>query len=141
MLIADSSISNTIQFPILTMLSNVNGKPLAKERKVGIYEIGHFGGSHFLRDYEHYPDGLSVEAYGVCDTPEQLLEKCPELEESDRRFVVTVHHLRKEDEPAEGGWRWHKWGPYIGEHEPQCEYLYDEPEIEEVYVYHIYEKV
>ena len=33
------------------------------------------------------------------------------------------------------GWRWHKWGPYIGTQDPQCEYLADEPEIKEVFVY------
>jgi hypothetical protein len=38
-----------------------------------------------------------------------------------------------------GGWRWHKWGPYIGTQEPKCEYIHDEPEIEEVFTYHVYE--
>jgi hypothetical protein len=46
----------------------------------------------------------------------------------------------KANQSHEGGWRWHKWGEYIGKYEPQYEYLYDEPEIEKVYVYHIYEK-
>lgn len=41
----------------------------------------------------------------------------------------------------EGGWRWHKWGPYIGVQNPQCEYLYDEKNIDVVYTYHIYEIV
>lgn len=34
-----------------------------------------------------------------------------------------------------------KWGEYIGKHNPQCEYLYDEVGIEQVYCYHVYEKV
>lgn len=41
--------------------------------------------------------------------------------------------VRAEQSP-EGGWRWHKWGEYIGDHTPTAEYLYDEPEIERVYV-------
>jgi len=47
--------------------------------------------------------------------------------------------IRKDLEPTDGGWRWHKWGEYIGTQNPQMEYIHDEPEIEKVYVYHIYE--
>ena len=36
-------------------------------------------------------------------------------------------------------WRWHKWGPYIGTKEPKCEYLYDEPEIDKVVIFELYE--
>lgn len=49
--------------------------------------------------------------------------------------------VRKADQTHDGGWRWNKWwGPYIGSQRPQFEYLYDEPEIDEVFCYHIYEK-
>jgi hypothetical protein len=61
---------------------------------------------------------------------------------SDRRFTLAFTRVRKRDQPDEGGWRWHKWGEYIGEKSPQYEYLYDEGnEIEEVYCYHVYEHV
>jgi hypothetical protein len=120
----------------------VGEERLDRMRKLrdGVYEIPHFGASSYMAGYEHYPDGLSVNCYGVCDSVEQLLEKCPELvTDKTRKFVVTVTHLKKSDEPSVGGWRWHKWGPYIGNHVPMCEYLYDEPIIEEILVYHIYE--
>jgi hypothetical protein len=45
--------------------------------------------------------------------------------------------VRKDDQPKQGGWRWHKWGPYIGTHEKQFEYLADEEGIERVFCYHI----
>jgi len=33
------------------------------------------------------------------------------------------------------GWRWRKFGPYIGTRTPRAEYLADEPEIEEIVVF------
>lgn len=61
--------------------------------------------------------------------------------DSERRFVVAFTRVRREDQPADGGWRWHKWGQYIGKHEPRCEYLYDEDGIDEVYCFHVYERI
>ena len=34
-----------------------------------------------------------------------------------------------------GGWRWHKWGEYIGKHNPQYEYLDHESGIDYVLVW------
>ena len=79
--------------------------------------------------------------YGVCDGIENLLEVIPELTSTDREFVVLLHKIAKKNQPNEGGWRWHKWGDYIGTQTPTTEYIYDEPEIEVVYCYHIYEKI
>lgn len=126
--------------PILEMVARINGRSgNAREIRQGIYEIGHFGGSDFLRGYERYPK-TTVGPYGVCDSVEQLLAACPELEAHGREFVVTVTTIRKADEPADGGWRWHKWGEYIGTQNPQCEYIHDEPSIEQVLCFHIYER-
>lgn len=127
--------------PLLSLIGSISGRGSDQKLQDGIYEIGHFGSSHFLRDYEHYIDDLSVGGYGVCDSVDNLLDKCPELTKSERKFVVTVTPIRRGDEPKEGGWRWHKWGEYIGKYEPQCEYISDEPEIEEVLIYHVYEKI
>jgi hypothetical protein len=83
-------------------------------------------------------------SYGVCDSLQNLLDIYPELEatgEGSRKFVVNMCGIAKEDQHPDGGWRWHKWGAYIGAETPTCEYLYDEPVIEQVYCYHIYEKV
>ena len=141
MLVQDKSIIDSTRFPILSVMARVNGREFGKEIRAGLYEVGHFGGSHFPGPYDQYPENLSVECYGVCDSPEQLLEKCPEIETSDRGFIVTFHHLKRAEQPKDGGWRWSKWGEYIGEQHPSCEYLADEPKIEEVYIYHIHEKV
>lgn len=75
--------------------------------------------------------------YGVCDSPEQVVERFPQLVADERPLLVYFTEVRREDQSPEGGWRWHKWGVYIGEREPTTEYLYDEPEIESVYVFHI----
>lgn len=107
--------------------------------QTGVYEILGFNGGNSLRDFERYPRDLSIGPYGVCDNVEQVLEQCPELITSDRQFLITLTRVTK-SEQEEGGWRWHKWGAYIGTQNPQCEYLIDEPDIEEVFCYHIYEK-
>jgi hypothetical protein len=79
--------------------------------------------------------------YGVCDGIDNLLEVIPELLSPDREFVVLLHKITKSGQPRYEGWRWHKWGDYIGTQTPTTEYIYDEPEIELVYCYHIYEKI
>lgn len=149
--------------PIFAMIAAVNGNdPTTREERVGIYRVGHFGSSDFLRGWESYADfaplpvtdampphmredaydgSVSRNSYGVCDSVEQLLAHFPELEAPGREFVVTLTEVRKADQSPTGGWRWHKWGPYIGNHNPQYEYLYDEEGIDAVLVYHIYERI
>jgi len=84
-------------------------------------------------------DGLGDQVYsGVCDNVEQILAHHPDIEKSAQRFVVGVVAIRKEWEPEKEGWRWHKWGKYIGTQNPRCEYLVDEPEIEQVYCYQVH---
>lgn len=133
---------------VLAMVAAVNNRSAdTKKLADGVYEIGHFGGTSFLRDFEHYPE-LKTESgewfgpYGVCDNYQQILDQCPTLaNDENRRFVITLTRVTKD--PSNfgkgGGWRWHKWGAYIGTRIPQCEYLDDEPEIDEVFTYHIYE--
>lgn len=75
---------------------------------------------------------------GVCDTPEQAVEKLG-LRDSPEKVFVSFVRIRRDEQPAQYGWRWHKWGPYIGDQKPTCEYIAGEPEIEEVYTFHVYE--
>lgn len=104
------------------------------------FELDFRGRQVYELDFPKLTDDYSFDCYGVCDTPEQLLELLPEVVKGgDRKFVISMVRLDKKDESPEGGWRWHKWGAYIGTQEPQCEYLYDEPVIETVYTFHIYE--
>lgn len=76
--------------------------------------------------------------YGVCDHWEQIIERWPQIVSSPRRFVIGLTEVRREDE-SEGGWRWHKWGEYIGTFEHQREYLYDEVGIDSVWTFEIVE--
>jgi hypothetical protein len=137
-------------FAILTELTEPD-KPFVERRSQGIYEINHFNFDMVLEaslgqpidvvDFEKaYPEfGDDFNCYGVCDNYQQILDQCSELQNPNRKFIISVTKVSRSDQPSEGGWRWHKWGPYIGVHESTCEYLYDEPLINEVYVYHIYE--
>jgi hypothetical protein len=83
-----------------------------------------------------------VEYYGVGDSPDQVLAH-PDIQRafvnSDKAFVACFTPILKSDQPARDGWRWHKWGEYIGNQNSQHEYLYDEDDIEEVVVYHFYQ--
>lgn len=84
-------------------------------------------------DWENNPDD-----FGVCDDPQQILDKWPSLETDPRHFQIWLAEVRREHQSPEGGWRWHKWGPYIGTYEPKHEYLYDE-DIERVLTFSIIE--
>lgn len=77
--------------------------------------------------------------YGVCDSPEQVTDRWPRIIVDRRPFVIAFTPFLRADQPEQGGWRWHKWGEYIGTQEPTHEYLYDEPHIDKVYTFHIYE--
>lgn len=84
--------------------------------------------------------GGDLSACGVCDSPKQFLRVYgPTLSGPKRKFFVGFVRLLRSEQPESGGWRWCKWGPYIGERKPQREYLHDEPEIDEVYTCHVYE--
>lgn len=109
----------------------------------GVFQINHFSGDLLLRHRPQYddeffetPDGIS--SYGVCDSWEQLKPLLPKTIQSKDCFVIFLTCIKKSEEPSDGGWRWHKWGKYVGVQEPAQEYLYDEAHIEEVYIFHIY---
>lgn len=109
----------------------------------------------FLHDAEDYHVPFAVggakadrpwdaaSEYGVCDSPEQFMELIGKHLDAieDQEFVVSFVKLCKADEPPDGGWRWHKWGPYIGTQKQRCEYLAHEPEVEVVYTYHFYRRL
>lgn len=81
---------------------------------------------------------LYPELYGVCDDPMQVVANWPCLLLDDLEHFIAFNEVRRDEQPSSGGWRWHKWGSYIGEHETTQEYLYDEPDIEKVYTFKIY---
>jgi hypothetical protein len=144
-MLIDEPMAMELDF-IANMIGGLNGNEMSPKRlEAGIYERPDFGGSHFLPGYSQFiyeiDNMLSIGEYGVCDNYQQILDQCPELKlDNSRKFVVTITPVLRKNQSPTGGWRWHKWGSYIGDKKPQCEYLYDEPEIDSVYVYHIYEK-
>lgn len=86
-----------------------------------------------------------VSQYGVADSVEQIKEFYKTwLDDPDKKWVITVTPVYQDKSKAGvgGGWRWHKWGQYIGTLEPEYEYLDDEDFGEDfqgyVLCYHVY---
>ncbi len=50
------------------------------------------------------------------------------------RFTPVFNHHNG----AIGGWRWHKWGRYLGKHTPQCEHLDEEENIDYALIWRLY---
>lgn len=80
--------------------------------------------------------------YGVADNIEQILEYYKDqIEHPKDEYCISITPIYqdKANKGKGGGWRWHKWGEYIGTRTPLCEYLDDESiEFPWVYVFHIY---
>lgn len=144
------SLRSTSNNPILAIVAGNRGvedKPLED----GFMQITHFSGDMLIwgrnapEMYMGWPElGDDLNAYGVCDSPKQFIDKFKDRLAADeqRTFFVTFTHVAKEPENkgCGGGWRWHKWGPYIGAGDPQHEYLDDEEGFADgVYVYHVYQ--
>lgn len=56
--------------------------------------------------------------------------------ESNYQFILLLTPIiNNHDTNSWGGWRWHKWGEYIGKHTPQYEYLDHESGIDYVLVW------
>lgn len=96
------------------------------EEKLDEYDI------HTLRSYP----------YGVCDNYEQILERVKDIDKyvnsKDEDYCIVLYKVTRESQPETDGWRWCKWGDYIGDHKKTAEYFYDEKEIDYVYVFSIY---
>jgi hypothetical protein len=124
---------------ILAISASVNGNGAGRKIATGVYEIGHFGMTGYPRGVRQNEWDGGWRKHGVCDSYEQVVAHHPEVTDPERRFVITLTPVWKSEQEPYGGWRWHKWGEYIGTHTPQHEYLYYEQEIEMVYVYTVYE--
>jgi hypothetical protein len=131
--------------PMLEMIAKINGNSNSTiELYNGVYQIGHFNFENELSvqldSNSQYPNLGTIGSYGVCDNYNQILEQCPEINDSqERAFIISLTEIKRATQSPEGGWRWHKWGEYIGTQNPQCEYIYDEEDIECVYVYSVLE--
>lgn len=76
--------------------------------------------------------------YGLADNVEQVLEHYKHLKDSQEQFVIFMTPMYRKDQSEWGGFRFHKWGEYIGTHDLNYEYLYDQTDIDVIYVYHVY---
>lgn len=67
--------------------------------------------------------------YGVADNIEQIKEYLKQyINDINEKYIISVTPVfqDKSNKGKGGGWRWHKWGKYIGKLNPQYEYLDDE---------------
>lgn len=113
---------------------------MATQLECGAWLITHFNSNSMVpKEWDDwndwYVDDNVIDQYGVADTAEQVMAH---FEPIDAEMVIFVTPVVKAHEPSSGGWRWHKWGTYIGTKKPTAEYLHDEPEIEQVYCFHGY---
>ena len=94
--------------------------------------------NHFNKPHDEYFDFMSGNSYGVCDGLTNFLEVFhDELSTIPEKVCVALTPIHRSEQPQHGGWRWRKWGPYLGQHSIEHEYLYDEA-IDVVWIYHIY---
>lgn len=126
---------------VVSLVASMHGGP-AEPRRIsqGVYIAGHWNVRDMVPTAVDWLDGgtLEFDISGVCDTPVQVVERL-KLDEIPQPVFVSCVHIRRADQPLQGGWRWHKWGKYIGDHDPQFEYLHDEPLIEQVYTFSVIE--
>lgn len=126
------------------ILSLIGQGGLPTEVEKGIYLSPSFSfGNGILNEKNDYFDfdDYDLSPYGVCDNIEQVKERYKKwFEHPDFKFCVAFTKVLKSEQPESGGWRWGKWGEYIGEKTPRSDYLYDEgDDIQEIYCFHIYQ--
>lgn len=110
------------------------------------YEKGVYRHDGYLFNFDMFIEGRCAEkiidkwvAYGVCDNYKQILEYHKDIISDNKNYVIGLSTVERKNQDENGGWRWHKWGEYIGNQNPQHEYLYDDTHIDKVYCYQIYE--
>lgn len=112
-----------------------------------VYESKKYSETYYSIPRDRLMDLIAYEnnvfSYGVADNIEQVVAFYNNNE--DGRFkgnhVIFCTKILKDPTQPCSGWRWHKWGSYIGTRDPKCEYLNDEPEIDEVVIFHIYKVI
>ena len=97
----------------------------------------------FNQKYEAFAPTYHKAQYGVADNIDQIKEYYKEeIKDPDKKYFIYVTPVYPDPElkGSRMGWRWHKWGEYIGKLNPQCEYLDDEDfvnDIEYVICFHL----
>ncbi len=81
------------------------------------------------QSYELFRPTWHKSPYGVADSIEQIKEYYKEeVADTNRKYFIecTPVFQNKENKWKGNGWRWSKWGEYIGKLDSRCEYLDDE---------------
>lgn len=111
--------------------------------------------------YKHWP--ASSLAYGVSDNATQVFNHLKQALETyltkdsthsffirgkrlykfladnpDAVYLIRFYPVFNHHDGKTGGWRWHKWGSYLGKHTPKCQYLNEEKNIDYVLLWHLY---
>ncbi|MBN3402913.1 hypothetical protein [Clostridium botulinum] len=109
--------------------------------------ISNLNWKHSLQDLTDYKfvNEYNEFDYGVCDNASQVLDYCnKEIQEYEKykkkKYIAVMTPIFKSSQD-EYGWRWHKWGSYIGVQNPQHEYLADEKNIDMIYVFQVKEVI
>lgn len=147
-MLKDLNYHSIVPDKISGMVAKINGVDLSKPEEyfehyaTGVYRHDgcKFNFDAFIRNNCENKIVDDWVKYGVCDNYEQILEKCKDiLDTPNKNYVIGLSTVERATQPANGGWRWHKWGEYIGNQNPEHEYLYDDTHIDKVYCFHIYE--
>lgn len=82
--------------------------------------------------------------YGLCDNAEQVIKYYESLIANKElymfsNYIITLTPMIKEAQPERDGFRFHKWGQYLGVQDIESyEYIYDS-DIDLIYSFHIYQ--
>ena len=104
-----------------------------------LYTVNTYGvADNATQVIRHLENSLKTYFYGNDFDDEfylgKSLVKMIELYPEYKLVLLMTPHMNTKD-CSWGGWRWHKWGEYIGVHEPQHEYLSYEKGIDYVLSY------
>lgn len=133
---------------MMKIIAQLNGVDIYKKNSYfEHYETGVYRHDGYIFNFENFIDSRCLNnvlnrrvANGVCDNYHQITEKYKEiLSNPEKNYVIGLSTVKRENQSEDGGWRWHKWGSYIGTQNPQHEYLYDDKHIDKVFCFHIYE--
>lgn len=110
------------------------------------YTLGRWYGYEVMRTSHGELDQLVNEGYtgkgklrasGLADNEDQVLARFKHLENHKGKFVIEMHPVLRKNEPELHGFRFHKWGEYIGDFDINREYLYDQKDMDVIYVFSI----
>jgi hypothetical protein len=87
-------------------------------------------------DYGANPAWTRRNSSGIADTPEQVLAYT-KADTMQTPCVVLLTVIERAKQPKIGGWRWSKWGTYIGTRKRKADFLANEPEIDKVLVWRV----